>query len=75
MFTYILKFNHDAFIKIKADCVNQTGLENLFNSIFIERNYNPVVRPVHNESGLTIVNTELKILQLDLVIFLNLKIF
>ncbi len=43
-----------------------TGLEKLIKAIFYEKSYNELVRPVNND-GVTVVETELKLLQIDLV--------
>jgi hypothetical protein len=48
-----------------------TGLERLFLQIFDKNNYNNLVRPVTKETELTNILTELKLLQIDLVIKLN----
>ncbi len=39
------------------------------NDIFLKKSYNSMVRPVNLPSGETLINTELKLLQIDLVIF------
>ena len=44
-----------------------TGLEKLVNHVFVENEYNPLVRPLSFTTGKTEVSTELKILQLNLV--------
>ena len=44
-----------------------TGLEKLIHHIFNENDYNPLVRPASELTGLTEVSTELKILQINLV--------
>ena len=50
--------------KIRAD--NLTGLAKLFNKIFVQDEYNNMVRP-YNFNKMTKVETELKLLQIDLV--------
>ncbi len=42
------------------------ALEKLLENIFTKMNYNPMVRPT-NEDGVTVIYTELKLLQVDLV--------
>jgi hypothetical protein len=37
------------------------------NKIFLENNYNNLVRPFNKQNGMTNIYTELKLLQLDLV--------
>ena len=44
---------------------NLSNLEKLFDSIFLNEEYNSMVRP-ENMNGLTHVETELKLLQIDL---------
>jgi len=44
------------------------GVERLLNRIFKEKNYNNLVRPRDKQTGLTYLQTELKLLQLDLVV-------
>ncbi len=41
-------------------------MERLFKRIFYDNNYNEIVRPIDNQS-ITYVETELKVLQIDLV--------
>jgi hypothetical protein len=53
---------HFCFAKVKYG-----GMERLFKRIFYDNNYNEIVRPVDNQS-ITYVETELKVLQIDLVI-------
>jgi hypothetical protein len=43
------------------------GLEKLLEVIFDNCSYNNIVRPFGNKDGITVVNTELKLLQIDLV--------
>lgn len=43
------------------------GIEKLMHNIFVEASYNSLVRPVDKKTGLTNINTELKLLQIDLV--------
>jgi hypothetical protein len=43
------------------------GLEKLLEVIFDNGSYNNIVRPFGNKDGITVVNTELKLLQIDLV--------
>jgi hypothetical protein len=53
---------------------NFTGVEKLMHDIFTLRKYNTLVRPVDKKNNLTNILTELKLLQIDLVIsfkFLN----
>ena len=53
---------------------NFTGVEKLIYDIFTKRKYNTLVRPVDKKNNLTNILTELKLLQIDLVIkfkFLN----
>lgn len=53
------------------------GIEKLLYDIFHVKSYNKFVRPTDNVTGLTHVQTQLKLLQIDLVISrleLNLKI-
>jgi hypothetical protein len=45
------------------------GLEKLIYHIFEENEYNQLVRPVDIKTGLTLVSTELKFLQIDVVTF------
>lgn len=58
-------------LKIIQDVVEprniSTGLEKLIDQIFTIDDYNSLVRPTDKLSGLTTVNTELKLLQIDLV--------
>jgi len=51
------------------------GLEKLIDTIFNQNAYNQLVRPTDPESGLTIVFTELKLLQIDLVGLLRTRYF
>ena len=44
---------------------NMSSLEKLFDRIFLDEDYNSLVRP-ENEDSLTQVATELKLLQIDL---------
>ncbi len=44
----------------------QSGLDFLFNKIFIEEEYSNMVRP-YGANDLTAISTELKLLQIDLV--------
>ena len=48
-----------------------SGLEKLIDQIFVRNKYNQLVRPVDKKTGLTLVETELKLLQIDLVILIN----
>ena len=43
-----------------------TGLEKLFHDVFVVNTYNRYVRPV-DEFGMTNIQTQLKLLQIDLV--------
>ena len=61
--------------EIQCDEYHETGLERLVNNIFIKNNYNNLVRPVDEKEGATSVLTELKFLQIDLVIFAKLFYF
>ena len=47
----------------------RSGLEKLIYQIFEVNEYNQLVRPVDAKTGLTIVSTELKFLQIDVVTF------
>jgi hypothetical protein len=42
------------------------GLERLFNQIYYIESYNQIIRPVEYNTTLTLLNTELKLLQIDL---------
>jgi hypothetical protein len=42
------------------------ALEKLIDKIFVKMNYNTMVRP-SNKDGVTVIFTELKLLQVDLV--------
>jgi hypothetical protein len=57
------------FIVTNSKQLVRTGLEKLIHHIFIENEYNQLVRPVDIKTGLTVVSTELKFLQIDVVIF------
>jgi hypothetical protein len=48
----------------------KNGLTELIEKIFKIELYNPLVRPIDPITGLTIVSTELKIIQIDIVIYL-----
>ena len=56
------------FIVTNSKQLVRTGLEKLIHHIFIENEYNQLVRPVDIKTGLTVVSTELKFLQIDVVI-------
>ena len=75
---YKFLFEINLFLKLinKAMIVNAknaTGLERLFNHIFNIEDYVNIVRPTSADS-LTHISTELKLLQIDLVINFNLKL-
>ena len=55
------------FLPEMIKCHNRTALERLITDIFTHNQYNNLVRPTDNETGLTVVYTELKVLQIDLV--------
>ena len=61
--------------EIQCDDYHETGLERLVNNIFVKNNYNNLVRPVDEKEGATTVLTELKFLQIDLVICAKLFLF
>ncbi len=44
-----------------------SGIEKLIHNIFTQDAYNQLVRPVDEKTGLTVVSTELKIHQIDIV--------
>ena len=58
--------------QIRAEIIkkNLTGLTKLFNKIFIQDDYNNMVRP-NNDNDITKIETELKLLQIDLVFIFN----
>ena len=58
------------FMVKKGACLEEskTGLEQLFFQIFDKNNYNNLVRPINKETELTNILTELKLLQIDIVI-------
>ncbi len=61
-------------MKNKVNCLNDdtmSGVEDLIHKIFKVKNYNNLVRPVDKKNNLTNVVTELKILQIDLVIIIR----
>jgi hypothetical protein len=73
----ILKFFLLILITINLNLVrnqlikkNLTGLTKLFNKIFIQDDYNNMVRP-NNDNDITKIETELKLLQIDLVFIFN----
>lgn len=45
------------------------GLEKLFHKIYYVDSYNQIIRPVEINTSLTLLYTELKLLQIDLAIF------
>ena len=47
--------------------IEKRGLEKLVYHIFVANGYNELVRPTDNQTGLTHVSTELKLLGIDLV--------
>lgn len=53
-------------IFVPCECRQLTGLERLFDKIFVQNSYNVLVRPVDTITGLTHVNTEIKLLQINL---------
>ncbi len=56
------------FCNSRVECTNYSvGLEKLIDTIFTQNAYNQLVRPTDPETGLTVVFTELKMLQIDLV--------
>ena len=61
-------------MKNKVNCLNDdtmSGVEDLIHKIFKVKNYNNLVRPVDKKNNVTNVVTELKILQIDLVIIIR----
>jgi hypothetical protein len=77
----ILKFFLLILITINLNLVrnqlikkNLTGLTKLFNKIFIQDDYNNMVRP-NNDNDITKIETELKLLQIDLVFIFNFFLF
>jgi hypothetical protein len=50
---------------VNAKSKNMSSLERLFDRIFLNEDYNNLVRP-EDMNGLTQVQTELKLLQIDL---------
>jgi hypothetical protein len=51
----------------QINCRELVGLEKLIKNVFIDENYNSLVRPINEDDGITYIKTELKILQIDLV--------
>lgn len=65
-------FNYASEFIDFCQCRNHTtGLERLIDQIFTTDSYNQLVRPADQETGLTVVSTELKLLQIDLVFIIN----
>jgi hypothetical protein len=57
-------------IRAEISKKNLTGLTKLFNKIFVQDDYNNMVRP-NNDNDITKIETELKLLQIDLVFKFN----
>ena len=57
-------------VKINCDKKHETGLERLIKNTFVINSYNNLVRPVGDKEGPTQVFTELKFIQIDLVIYI-----
>jgi len=67
IFLILIQLNVLIFV---INAKNTTGLERLFNHIFNIEDYVNIVRPTSADS-LTHISTELKLLQIDLVIYFN----
>ena len=69
-FIFSLEFQANTNWNCKIDKSNgkkiQSGLDVLFNKIFVEDEYSNMVRP-YGVDELTAISTELKLLQIDLV--------
>ena len=50
-----------------SNCREMVGLEKLLEKVFVNDSYNKLVRPVETKTGITHINTELKILQINVV--------
>ena len=67
MSSILASFENSSHRIVRKTEQDLTGIENLFYKIFREKSYNNLVRPRDKRTGLTHLQTELKLLQLDLV--------